>query len=37
MKSYFANQYWYVGKYNNVNNQLSDIEKENILLIKSYE
>jgi len=37
MKSYFLNQYWFEGRYNNVDNQLTKIEKENILLIKSYE
>lgn len=37
MKNHFINQYWYKGRYNNVDKLLSNIEKENILLIKSYE
>jgi hypothetical protein len=37
MKSYFDQQLWYTGKYDNVNASLSQIEKSNIEFIKSYE
>lgn len=37
MKSYFAAQRWYKPLYNNVDSQLSSIEKANVELIKSYE
>ena len=37
MKSYFSQQTWYHGQYDNVNSMLSDIEKRNIDLIKMYE
>ena len=36
-KNYFANQKWYVPRYDNVENVLTDIEKKNIQLIKQYE
>jgi hypothetical protein len=37
MKNYFNTQNWYYGRFTNVDNQLTQIEKENIQLIKSYE
>jgi len=37
MSTYFREQSWYVPRYNNVNNMLTSIEKENIKLIQSYE
>ena len=37
MKNYFQNQFWYSPQYNNVNSKLTNIERENIALIKSYE
>lgn len=37
MKNYFNNQNWYYGRLTNVDDQLTQIEKENIQLIKSYE
>jgi hypothetical protein len=37
MKSYFATQSWYQGQYDNVNSLLSNIEQQNIALIKRYE
>jgi len=37
MKNYFTSQNWYKPLYNNVDNQLSSIEKANVELIKSYE
>ena len=37
MKSYFAQQSWYHGQYNDVIRMLSAIEKQNIELIKKYE
>ncbi len=37
MDSYFKQQDWYTGWYNNVNNYLTAIEIENIKLIKKYE
>ncbi len=37
MKSYFSQQFWYKGQYNNVTSMLSTIEKQNIELIKKYE
>ncbi|MGN6802134.1 MAG: YARHG domain-containing protein [Ginsengibacter sp.] len=37
MKSYFAQQTWYHGQYNDVNSMLSEIEKRNIDLIRKYE
>lgn len=36
MKSYFATQSWYNGQYNDVTSMLTDIEKQNIDLIKKY-
>ena len=37
MKSYFSQQTWYHGQYDNVNSMLSNIEKRNVELIKKYE
>ena len=37
MSTYFREQSWYVPRYNNVNNMLTSIEKENIKLIQNYE
>lgn len=37
MKSYFSQQSWYHGQYNDVNSMLSGIEKRNIELIRKYE
>jgi hypothetical protein len=37
MKSYFATQSWYQGQYDNVNSLLSNIEQQNIALIKKYD
>lgn len=37
MKSYFANQSWYSGQYDDVTSMLSNIEKQNIELVKKYE
>ena len=37
MRSYFSQQTWYHGQYDNVNSMLSDIEKRNIELMKKYE
>ncbi len=37
MKSYFSQQSWYHGQYNDVNSMLSAIEKQNIELIRKYE
>jgi hypothetical protein len=37
MRAYFEKQPWYQGLYDDVNNQLSDIEKINITFIKTYE
>ncbi len=37
MISYFNNQSWYTPRYNDVNYLLSEIEKSNLDLIKSYE
>jgi hypothetical protein len=37
MKSYFSQQSWYKGQYNDVTSMLSNIEKQNIELIKKYE
>lgn len=37
MRDYFSNKSWYSPKYYDVNNMLSDVEKENIALIKKFE
>ncbi len=37
MKSYFESQSWYRGQYSDVTSMLTDIEKQNIELIKRYE
>lgn len=37
LKNYFKNQSWYKPQYNNVDKDLTEIEKKNILLIKQYE
>jgi hypothetical protein len=37
MKSYFNGQKWYAPKKNNVDNLLSEIEKNNLEVIKTYE
>jgi hypothetical protein len=37
MKAYFNAQSWYRALYNNVDDQLSAIEKSNVALIKTYE
>ncbi len=37
MKSYFATQSWYQGQYEDINSLLSNIEQQNIALIKKYE
>ena len=37
MKSHFVNQTWYRGQYDDVTSYLSEIEKQNIELIKKYE
>ena len=37
MRDYFLKQRWYEPRYNDVNNMLSKIEKENVDLIKQFE
>jgi len=37
MRDYFSNKSWYNPRYYDVNNMLSNIEKENVALIKKYE
>lgn len=37
MKDYFSSQRWYSPRYENVDDQLTDVEKKNIALIKRYE
>jgi hypothetical protein len=37
MKSYFAEQSWYRGQYDDVTSMLTSIEKQNAELIKKYE
>jgi|GEM_PF-6368117 len=37
MRSYFSQFSWYTGKYENVNAMLSDIESQNVALIRKYE
>ena len=37
MNDYFKNQEWYTPKYKNVNSKITDLEKFNIQIIKSYE
>lgn len=37
MDRYFKNTNWYNGRYNNVDNRLSEIEKKNVKFIQSYE
>ena len=37
MRNYFMYQKWYIPKYENVDDMLTDVEKKNIELIKRYE
>ena len=37
MNDYFKNQEWYTPRYKNVNSKITDLEKFNIQIIKSYE
>ena len=37
MRNHFESQSWYSGRYSNVENMLSDIEKSNVNFIKQYE
>lgn len=37
MRNYFMYEKWYVPKYENVDDRISDVEKKNIELIKRYE
>ncbi len=37
MRNYFMYEKWYVPRYDNVDDMLSDVEKKNIELIKRYE
>lgn len=37
MRDYFSTKHWYVGRYNDVTNKLTDIEKQNIAFLKTHE